>query len=506
MIWSRTARESSVDEDRFGDVEQLALAPQLALEGRGLGPQRLRGVRIGHGLGGEAAVDDEEAKVVVAELVQAELGQDEDAEDAVLEDHRREEHRLVEVGLGPGDRVGPRVRRRVGQVLGDLVLGHPAGDPLAEVDLELLRRLVDVLADLAEHRDRDEVLLLEPVDADVVVVDELAELGRDGLADLADARQAVEPRAELLDRLELGRPGRHLAVVLGGLDGHRRLGGEGRHRVELTLRPGVRSVVVDVEQPEQFGAVEERHRAQGVEALLDHRRPHRRSARIVGVAGRIERLPGDHGRRGERWRREVADRGEVLGRQPPGDLGHDPAVGSAQEDRHPVGLEEDRGVVGQPAQHLLEVEPPADIAGDPPQGIEPVDLLGGVVEEAGRVDADADLPGDGVDELGVGVVRPSTRWADDDEDAPARLAGEDRDGDLGRRAGDERLPAGRVGAEQERPVRVESAAGRAERERHVASGGVDPARRLAGRGGRRAPRRPPRGDSHTTRRGGSPRR
>ena len=78
---------------------------------------------------------------------------------------------------------------------------------------------------------------LEPVDPDVVIVDELAELGRDRRADLAHAGQAVEPGAELLDGLELGGPGRHLAVVLGGLDRDLGLGREGRERVELVVGP-----------------------------------------------------------------------------------------------------------------------------------------------------------------------------------------------------------------------------------------------------------------------------
>ena len=108
------------------------------------------------------------------------------------------------------------VRRRVVEPLGDPVLGDPARDPGAELDLELLRGLVHVLADPALHGDRASgPRSYEPVDAHVVVVDELAELGRDRLADLLDARQPVEARAELLDRLELGRPGRQLGVVRG---------------------------------------------------------------------------------------------------------------------------------------------------------------------------------------------------------------------------------------------------------------------------------------------------
>ena len=106
----------------------------------------------------------------------------------------------------------------------------PIGDP------ELVGRLVDVLADLALHRDRDEVLADEPVDAGVVVVDELAQLGRDRLADLGDARQPAEPRPELLDRLELGGPGRHPLVVLRGPDRDARLGRQRPDRVELVGR------------------------------------------------------------------------------------------------------------------------------------------------------------------------------------------------------------------------------------------------------------------------------
>ena len=96
-------------QDRFGDLQELALAAELALERGRLLAQALGRVGVGHRLGGEAGVDDEQPQVVVAELVEPELREDEDAEDLVLEHHRREEHRLVEVVLGARDRVGPRV-------------------------------------------------------------------------------------------------------------------------------------------------------------------------------------------------------------------------------------------------------------------------------------------------------------------------------------------------------------------------------------------------------------
>ena len=188
------------------------------------------------------------------------------------------------------------------------LLGDPAGDALADRDPQLVGRLVDVLADLALHRDRDQVLADEPVDPGVVVVDQLAQLGGDRLADLGHARQPAEPGPELLDRLELGGPGRHPLEVLGGPDRDARLGRQRGDRVELVGRPVVRPVVIDVEQPEQLRAVEERRRAQRVEALLDDGGPDVLAARVVAVVDREERSA-----RGDRRGRERAVR-EARGR------------------------------------------------------------------------------------------------------------------------------------------------------------------------------------------------
>ena len=66
--------------------------------------------------------------------------------------------------------------------------------------------LVGVLADLALPGDRDDVLAVDPVDAHVVVVDELAQLGADGRADLGHRAQVVESGAQLGDRVDLGFP------------------------------------------------------------------------------------------------------------------------------------------------------------------------------------------------------------------------------------------------------------------------------------------------------------
>ena len=262
-------------EHRFGDLQQCTLAAHLALVGGRLRLQALGGIGVGHRLGGEARVDHEEAQVVVAELVQPKLRKDEHAEDLVLEHHRREEHRLVEVVLGAGDRVGPRVLRGVREVLRHAMLGNPAGDPLAQLDLQLFGRLVGVLADLALHRDRDQVVAVQAIDANVVGVDELAQLLGDREPDLLDVGQAVEPRAELLDRLELCRPGRHLLVVLGGPDGDHGARGQRGHRLQLLVGPVMRLVVVDVERAEELRPVEERRRADACRSPPGRRRPGR---------------------------------------------------------------------------------------------------------------------------------------------------------------------------------------------------------------------------------------
>ena len=295
-------------EDRLGDLEELALTAQLALQGQALVAEALGGIGVGHRLGGEAGVDHEEAQVVVAELVEPELRQDEDAQDLVVEEHRREEHRLVEVVVRPRDGVRPRVGGRVAQVLGDPVDRDPAGDPLAERHAQLIRGLVDVLADLALHGHRNQLLPDEPVDPDVVIVDQLAQLGGDGHADLGHPGEPIEANAQLLDRLELGRPGRHPVVVLGRADRDARLGRQLRHRLQLGVGPRVRPIVVDVEQPKEGRAVAKRRRAQRVEALLDDGRPYcrRRAGRRDSRPRRAVGWP--------RWRRPAASRVGSRGR------------------------------------------------------------------------------------------------------------------------------------------------------------------------------------------------
>ena len=227
--------------------------------------------------------------------MQAQPRQDQDAEHLVVEQHRGQQHRFIKVVLRAWHRPRPGVRRGIPQVLGDPIGGHPSGDPLAERDPELVGRLVDVFADLTLHRHRDQFLPHEPVDTGIVVVDQLAQFGRDRLPDLRHAGQAVEPRAKLLDRLQLCSPCGHPLEILGRPDRDADLGRQGFDGIELGLRPAMRTVVVDIELAEDAVTVEQWRGAEGVEPLLDHGRPHLGAARVISVAHRENGMADGHG-------------------------------------------------------------------------------------------------------------------------------------------------------------------------------------------------------------------
>ena len=418
-------------QQRLGDLEELPLTAQLLLQRQCLLAEAHRRVGVRHRLGGQAGVDHEQAQVVVGEPVEAELREHEHAEDLVVEDHRREQHRFVEVVLGAGDGRGARVGGGISQPLGDPVLGDPAGDALTQRHPQLVGRLVDVLADLAEHRDRDEVTVDEPVHPGVVVVDELAQLGRDRLADLGHARQAAQAGAELLDRLELGRPGRHPLVVLRRPDGDARLGRQRPDRVEVVGRPLVRLVVVDVEHPEQLRAVQERCRAQRVEPFLDDGGADVLAARVVAVADREERpARGDRGRR-QGPGRDVADAVQIGRRQATADLGRHVAVALLEEDRSPVAFEQHHGVVDEPGQDPVQVEPAADVAGDPAERLGPVEQVPDRLRPLGAADDRADPVTHDAGDVEVARIEGAARLADDQQRAPRTAVTRDRHRQLG---------------------------------------------------------------------------
>ena len=70
------------------------------------------------------------------------------------------------------------------------------------------------------------------------------------------------------------------------------------------------------------------------------------------------------------------DAAEVGGRQATADLGQRLTVAVAQEDGRPVGLEEHHGVIGETAEDAVQLEPAADVAGDPSECLGPVKVLG----------------------------------------------------------------------------------------------------------------------------------
>ena len=286
----------------FGDREQLALAAELALEGRRLLAQALGGVGVGHRLGGEARVDHEQAQVVVVELVEPQLREDERrpgprprTASARAASTRRGRPRC------PGS-CWPAGRRR-----------HPAGSgrcgcaatqpvmPWPSVDLELVGRLVHVLADLALHRDRDEVARRRA-----------GRRGRCGSrsAGAARSRWPCRCRATLVRRLsrapscwidwswaaQVAMRWKFCAVRIATLACVARAAIVS----SSSGRPWCAPVVVDVEQAEQLGAVQERRGADRCRSL---------------PGPRPRGCPRPAGRRGSRTREERPSRGHRGRRQ-----------------------------------------------------------------------------------------------------------------------------------------------------------------------------------------------
>ena len=200
-----------------------------------------------------------------------------------------------------------------------------------------------------------------------------------------DSRLSRVP--ELLDRLELRGPGRHPVVVLGGPDRDARLVGQLGDRLELVLGPRVRAVVIDVEQPED--RARRRAAARCTACRTPPGRPPRARRRRAGRRGSRPRTAA-----GCAWMAAAgSDRAGKLRRLLRYSL-DSPRLTSAamravvplQEDGGRVALEQDHGVVDQPGQDPVEVEPAADVAGDPAQRLGPV----AQVIDLGAAPGDAD--------------------------------------------------------------------------------------------------------------------
>ena len=251
-----------------------------------------------------------------------------------------EEHRLVEVVLRPRDRHRAGVVGGVGEVLGDAVRCHPARDPLAEPDPQLVRRLVDELADEPPHGDRHEPAVVpEAIDAHVVVRDELVELVGDRAPRSRSRSSAGPGERRAAGSTGGGRStGRHLLVVLGVLDGGAGLGREPGQRRHLLLGPGVGAVVVHdrgarAPRPRRGAAPRRSCRSPpGRSRTASRSRAGRRGSRVAKSGRRAVDASAE-----QRSGRDVADRRQVPRRQPARDLrgrhGHRAAAG-----RPPRGL------------------------------------------------------------------------------------------------------------------------------------------------------------------------
>ena len=169
-------------QDRLRRAHQLPLRGELARQQLGLGPQQLGGVGIGHRLGGHRGVDLEVAQVVPGELVETQLGQHDDAD-----------------GRGPRSASAPGAStrrgpprcpgwsRRAGRAR------HPAGTPRCRaratqpvMPWPTLTRSCSPNSPTyspisPRHATGMTSCALHPVHAHVVVVDELPQLGADGL-------------------------------------------------------------------------------------------------------------------------------------------------------------------------------------------------------------------------------------------------------------------------------------------------------------------------------------
>ena len=147
-------------------------------------------------------------------------------------------------------------------------------------------------------------------------------------------------------------------------------------------------------------------------------------------------------------------------------------------------------MVDEAGQGLVEVELAADVAGHPAQRVEPVDLLGGLLEEPGAVHGDGELAGDAVEERDVELGQAQRVCRTHDEDAPALRREGDRQGDLDGRSRVDRLPARRPFARQDRVFVAHGLADGPVRDVAARSGGsarcrASPGPRTGHRGARR---------------------
>ncbi len=198
---------------------------------------------------------------------------------------------------------------------------HPASDALADGQAKLIVVLVGVLADLTAPGDGHHLVVAYPVDANVVVIDQLAQLGRDGLADLGHRRESGESGAQLLDGLKLRGPGRHLLVVARVANGGTGLCAERLQQLKVVGVPIVALVVVQGEGAQDFAVGKERGDGHRLEALRQDVLAHGHATLIGGIVGGRLCAPRLDGMLIDGASVRVPHGGREAIRQPPGEAG-----------------------------------------------------------------------------------------------------------------------------------------------------------------------------------------
>jgi hypothetical protein len=258
-------------EEPLVDLDELALTRELLLEFRLAVPDTLEALGVHERLGRVSGEDREDPLIFLPESVAAPFRYLDDAPDAVLVGHRDDEHRHGFQRRPDRDRSG--VGDRVTHDDRGVVLGDPASQALADRDAQLVGQGVGHSLERTDERDglADPGFVVRPVHPDRVVVDELARLGDDCLANAANVLDPIQPVGQVLDRLQACGKGLVRLVQAGVLDCHRHLVGKAAGELEIFGRPVSRGRVVEGEQSKRLGAEDDRDETHHLDpvALVD---------------------------------------------------------------------------------------------------------------------------------------------------------------------------------------------------------------------------------------------
>ena len=325
------------------------------------------------------------------------------------------------------------------------MLSHPSGDAGPDLEPQLLAVLVGVLADLAAPCNRLDIVPGDRIDAHVVVIDQLSQLRADRLADLRDLAQAVETRAQLLDRLELCGPRGHLLVVAGVLDGDAGLRSECLEDVEIVRRPFVTCVVVHGEHADALAVSGQRRQGDRVDPLVGHRRPDVGGPGIVGdiVHGKRSARLVDEVPEGRRCRRR--DRFGVGGGEVPGEIGQVAAVWRAPKDAGAIRSEQLHCVLDQAGHDRRKLEARAELQADASERPGLRFLVPNAIDQALAIDRHVERGADRLEQVQITAIHGTSLGDLHDDDTPCLLADADRRKDLDARMNSARPTRSREG-------------------------------------------------------------